>query len=47
MGKGDHRSRKGKIKRGSYGNARPHKDKNARKQPPTPHKRAPADRSRR
>ncbi|WP_461106964.1 30S ribosomal protein THX [Spirosoma koreense] len=25
MGKGDSRSRKGKISRGSYGNTRPHK----------------------
>jgi 30S ribosomal protein S31 len=25
MGKGDKRSRKGKIYKGSYGNARPHK----------------------
>jgi len=47
MGKGDQRSRKGKIYRGSYGKSRPHKDKNARKQAPTPHKRQPADRTRR
>lgn len=47
MGKGDQRSRKGKIRSGSYGKSRPHKDKNARKQPPTPHKRSSPDRTRR
>jgi ribosomal small subunit protein bTHX len=47
MGKGDKRSRKGKIRTGSYGKSRPHKDRNARKQPPTSQKRTPADRTRR
>jgi 30S ribosomal protein S31 len=47
MGKGDQRSRKGKINRGSYGKSRPHKDRNARKQPPTAYKRSSADRTRR
>jgi 30S ribosomal protein S31 len=27
MGRGDKRSRKGKIFKGSYGNSRPHRDK--------------------
>jgi ribosomal small subunit protein bTHX len=31
MGKGDQRSRKGKIKSGSYGKSRPHKPESVKK----------------
>lgn len=33
MGKGDKRTRKGKLFRGSYGKTRPHKPKRAKQQP--------------
>ncbi|HOY20763.1 MAG TPA: 30S ribosomal protein THX [Haliscomenobacter sp.] len=35
MGKGDKRSLRGKIFQGSYGNTRPKKGKNVKKQEPT------------
>jgi ribosomal small subunit protein bTHX len=34
MGKGDQRTRKGKIRNGSYGKSRPHKQETKRKRPP-------------
>ena len=33
MGKGDKRTRKGKIYKGSYGKKRPHRDKKIKKKP--------------
>lgn len=36
MGKGDRRSRRGKIFRGSYGKTRPKKKRRPAKQPTTP-----------
>ena len=33
MGKGDKRTRRGKIYRGSYGKKRPHRQKKPKKQP--------------
>jgi 30S ribosomal protein S31 len=33
MGKGDKRTRRGKIYKGSYGKTRPHRDKNTKKKP--------------
>ncbi|MFA5684191.1 MAG: 30S ribosomal protein THX [Lysobacteraceae bacterium] len=45
MGKGDTRTRKGKIYNGSYGNVRPHKDSTVSApapKPAAPAKKAPA-----
>lgn len=33
MGKGDKRTRRGKIYKGSYGKTRPHREKKAKKKP--------------
>jgi 30S ribosomal protein S31 len=42
MGKGDRRSRKGKIWRGSFGKTRPKKKKSQKPEPVTARKKAPS-----
>ncbi len=42
MGKGDRRSRKGKIWRGSFGKTRPKKKRSQKPEPPPTKKKAPS-----